>query len=99
MWVRIFPYLLTDLTYISPLQKTLFFFNKCTVNFYRPTDIVTHGSVRIWVTTFANRPSCILSHAIMTLMSLEIRVIMACEKIQLGPFDYVATHIYVYYNV
>ena len=26
-------------------------------------------------------------------MSLDIRVIMACDKIQLGPFDYVATHI------
>ena len=29
----------------------------------------------------------------MTLMSLDIRVIIACDKIQLGPFHYVATHI------
>ena len=29
----------------------------------------------------------------MTIMSMDIRVIMACDKIQLGPFDYVATHI------
>ena len=29
---------------------------------------------------------------IMTLMSKGIRVIMAGDKIQLGPFDYVATH-------
>ena len=29
----------------------------------------------------------------MTLMSLDIWVIMACDKIQLGPFHYVATHI------
>ena len=36
-----------------------------------------------------------LSHAIMTDMSLNIRVIMACDEFQLGPFDYVATHIYV----
>ena len=29
----------------------------------------------------------------MTLMSREIRVIMACDKDQLGSFDYVVTHI------
>ena len=30
----------------------------------------------------------------MTLMSKDIRVIMACDKIQLDPFDYAVTHIY-----
>ena len=31
----------------------------------------------------------------MTLMSREIRVIMACDKLQLGPFDYVVRHMSV----
>ena len=40
-----------------------------------------------------------LSHAIMTLMSLDVRVIIACDKIQLGPFHYVAIHMILYaYN-
>ena len=34
-----------------------------------------------------------ISLCIMTLTSLDIRVIMACDKIQLGPIDYVVTHI------
>ena len=45
----------------------------------------------IWVTTYRNGPSRILSHAIMTSVTLCRRVIMACNKILLGPFLYVVT--------
>ena len=31
----------------------------------------------------------------MTLTSLDIGVIMTCDEIQLGPFDYVVTHMYI----
>ena len=31
----------------------------------------------------------------MTIMSRDIRVIMACDKIQLGPFDYVVTRMFL----
>ena len=48
----------------------------------------------LWAATYRNGLSWILSHAIMTLESRVITVIMACDKIKLGPFLYVATHMW-----
>ena len=37
-----------------------------------------------------------MGHHIIKWAKLDIRVIMACDKIQLGPFDYVATHMIIH---
>ena len=45
------------------------------------------------VTTYRNGPSRILLHAIITLLHRVTEVMMACDKILLGPFLFVVTHI------
>ena len=48
-----------------------------------------------WVVTCRNGPSKILLHAIMTLVSRVTKAIMACDKILLGLFLHLATHMWI----